>query len=183
MNSELHGTEFQHTKVAREVTRTRLRLWTEPRKCLKVTVISDQVSRYESTRTYTIHCGTYESLPGDRVRLSWTKKLSNFFEQLNGGAGGTPARAWAVESCKEWEEVSFGSAADWSPVEDATTTIVDESKGYDGRIPLGKTRILGLEVPCTGPAHIPPLPIPCQAAAKRSSQSAPRRAWWQWWSG
>ena len=161
-----------------------MQLWTEPRKCLKVTAVSDQVTRYEQvTQTSTIHCGTYESLPGNHARLSWTKKLSNSSETWNAGAGGTPARAWAVQSRREWEEVSFGSATDWSPVEDATTTIVDESKDYDGRNPLGKTRILGLKVPCRGPAHIPPLPIPCQATAKRSSQSAPRRAWWQWYCG
>ena len=136
-----------------ERTVERLQLCAE-RKCLKVTVVSDQVSRYESTWTFTIHCGTYEPLPGDRTRLSWTKKLSNYYEMGGNGAYGTPAQAWAVETPADADR-EVASAEGWSLVEDATTTIVDESEGYDGRIALGKTRILGLEVPCRGPAHIP----------------------------
>ena len=141
-----------------ERTVERLELCSAERECLKIVVVSDQLTRYESTRTYTLQFGTYEPLPGDdRMRLNWTKKLSNFFEMWSGGAGGTAAQPWAAETLAdaECEDVSLASAEGWSPVEDISTTFVDESDGYDGRTPLGKTRILGLEVPCRGSAHVP----------------------------
>lgn len=138
--------------------------------CLRVTVTRKQHNQYDSDFTYTIQCGTYTK-DGDDARLSWAKKLSNSMGLMGGGAYGMPARAWDVEALADanCEELCLNSAAGWSPVngaagwsladhgpvEDTTTTIVDESAGYDGRIPLGQTRVLGMQVPCRGPAHLP----------------------------
>ena len=125
-------------------------------KCLRVTVTTKQHNQYDTDITYTIQCGTY-SKDGDRTTLNWAKKLSNFIGLGNGGAFGTPAQAWVVEALADadCEELALTSAAGWAPVEDTTTTIVDESAGYTGGIALGQTRVLGKEVPCKGPAHLP----------------------------
>ena len=124
--------------------------------CLRVTVTRKQHNQYDSDFTYTIQCGTYTK-DGDDARLSWAKKLSNSMGMMGGGAYGMPAQAWDVEALAEenCEELCLNSAAGWSPVEDTTTTIVDESAGYTGGIALGQTRVLGKEVPCKGPAHLP----------------------------
>ena len=140
----------------RGFSKTEERLELRDSTCLRVTVTRKQHNQYDSDFTYTIQCGTYTK-DGDDARLSWAKKLSNSMGMMGGGAYGTPAQAWDVEALADanCEELCLNSAAGWSPVEDATTTIVDESAGYDDRIPLGQTHVLGKQVPCRGPAHLP----------------------------
>ena len=140
----------------RGFSKTEERLELRDSTCLRVTVTRKQHNQYDSDFTYTIQCGTYTK-DGDDARLSWAKKLSNSMGMMGGGAYGTPAQAWDVEALADanCEELCLNSAAGWSPVEDTTTTIVDESAGYDDRIPLGQTRVLGKQVPCRGPAHLP----------------------------
>ena len=140
----------------RGFSKTEERLELRDSTCLRVTVTRKQHNQYDSDFTYTIQCGTYTK-DGDDARLSWAKKLSNSMGLMGGGAYGMPARAWDVEALADanCEELCLNSAAGWWPVEDATTTIVDESAGYDDRIPLGQTRVLGKQVPCRGPAHLP----------------------------
>jgi len=140
-------------------------------KCVKLTIQSVTHNQYDRDHTYEMLTGRYElalELDGNTHphththththTLVWAKKWANSRGEYNGGAAGTPSKAWDVEGLAgtRCDEETLTSDAGWTMVEleGGATTIVDESSGYDGGFSLGKTLVLGTRVPCRGPASL-----------------------------
>jgi hypothetical protein len=125
-----------------------------------LTAVYRSTGRYEQEIAFNIKVGTFTQ-DGDFITCTWAKELKNSMETACGGAYGSPAQAWTVEVFDElrFQEITLGGDSVWLPrcegSEDTKIVIADESQGYTGGTPLGKTHLLGIPVPCRGPAGLP----------------------------